>query len=63
MNNINFESMKNTNRFEILQKVYRERDVNRNHITQATGLTGAAVTKIINGLIEEGFIAEKPLLQ
>ena len=58
MQNINFESMKNTNRYEILQKVYRERDVNRNHITQSTGLTGAAVTKIINGLIEEGFLTE-----
>lgn len=51
--------MKNTNRFGILQKIYREHDVNRNYITQATGLTGAAVTKIINGLIEEGFIAEQ----
>ncbi|HAP56387.1 MAG TPA: hypothetical protein DCR02_01010 [Sphaerochaeta sp.] len=60
MNNINFESMKNTNRFDILQRIYREPDVNRNHITQATGLTGAAVTKIINGLIEEGFLAEQP---
>jgi len=50
--------MKNTNRYEILQQVYRQRDVNRNYITQSTGLTGAAVTKIINSLIEEGFLTE-----
>ncbi|MGE4454755.1 MAG: ROK family protein [Sphaerochaeta sp.] len=50
--------MKNTNRFEILQQVYREQDVNRNYITQSTGLSGAAVTKIINGLIDEGFLSE-----
>jgi len=60
VSNINFESMKNTNRFDILQRIYREQDVNRNHITQTTGLTGAAVSKIINGLIEEGFLAEQP---
>lgn len=59
MDNITFSLMKNTNRFEILQLIYREKDINRNSITQATGLTGAAVTKIINGLIGENFVREK----
>ncbi|MFA6774762.1 MAG: ROK family transcriptional regulator [Sphaerochaetaceae bacterium] len=59
MENINFALMKNTNRFEVINRIYREDDVNRNYLTQNTGLTGAAVTKIINGLTADGFISEK----
>ncbi|MCH3918375.1 MAG: ROK family transcriptional regulator [Spirochaetia bacterium] len=51
--------MKNINRFEILQMIYQTKDINRNVITQTTGLTSAAVTKIINSLIAEGVVSEK----
>ena len=55
----NFNDIKTNNRYEIIQKIYQEADINRNYITQATGLTNAAVTKIINSLINEKYIAEK----
>jgi len=55
----NFTDVKNNNRYEIIQKIYQNTDVNRNFITQVTGLTNAAVTKIINSLIKERFISEK----
>ena len=55
----NFTDVKNNNRYEIIQKIYQSIDANRNFITRITGLTNAAVTKIINSLIMEKFISEK----
>jgi len=55
----NFNDIKTNNRYEIIQMIYQCTDVNRNFITQRTGLTNAAVTKIIDSLIKEQFISEK----
>jgi predicted NBD/HSP70 family sugar kinase len=55
----NFNDVKINNRYEIIQMIYQNIDVNRNYITQITGLTNAAVTKIINSLIKERFVSEK----
>ena len=55
----NFNDIKSNNRYEIIQKIYQNTDINRNFITQITGLTNAAVTKIIDSLIKEKFISEK----
>lgn len=55
----NFNDIKNNNRYEIIQKIYQCNDINRNYITQITGLTNAAVTKIINSLIKDKFVSEK----
>ena len=55
----NFNDIKINNRYEIIQKIYQNTDINRNYITQITGLSNAAVTKIIDPLIKERFISEK----
>ena len=55
----NFNDIKTNNRYEIIQMIYQNTDINRNLITQKTGLTNAAVTKIIKSLINEKFISEK----
>jgi predicted NBD/HSP70 family sugar kinase len=59
MTGYNFNDIKTNNRFEIIQKIYQGVDINRNYITQVTGLTNAAITKIINSLIAEKYISEK----
>ena len=58
MKGYNYNDIKINNRYEIIQKVYQGTDVNRNSITRETGLTGAAITKIINSLINEKYISE-----
>jgi len=55
----NFNDVKINNRYEIIQMICQCTDVNRSFITQVTGLTNAAVTKIIDSLIKEKFISEK----
>ena len=54
----NHSYLKNINRLNILECVYTNEDVNRNYISLKTGLTGAAVTKIINSLIQDKFLTE-----
>ncbi|MDR2552339.1 MAG: ROK family protein [Treponema sp.] len=58
----NLNNVKTNNRYEIIQKIYQNVDINRNHITREMGLTNSAVTKIINSLINEKYISEKNYL-
>jgi predicted NBD/HSP70 family sugar kinase len=59
MTGYNFNNIRINNRYEIIQKIYQNKDINRNYIAQATGLTGAAVTKIINSLIKDKYVSER----
>lgn len=58
INVYNHSYLKNINRLNILQCIYKNEDVNRNYIVKKTGLTGAAVTKIIKSLTDENFVSE-----
>lgn len=54
----NADYIKKINRFKIIKTLCRQDDINRNLIAQSIGLTGAAVTKIVSSLIQEGYLLE-----
>lgn len=59
LDTFNHTNVKNSNRFEIVKYIYRNEDVNRKQLATKLNLTGAAITKIINSLIEEEILEEE----
>ncbi len=58
MSTYNQTYIKNKNRFDIFKYIFTIPDVNRQIIAEKTGLTNAAVTKIINNMINDKLIEE-----
>lgn len=59
MDTLNNTNIKNKNRFEIIKYLYKNKDVNRKQLANDLNLTGAAITKIINNMIENNIITEE----
>lgn len=56
---INLEDMTNTNCSNILDVIQKSGTVSRRQITDLTGLSWGGMTKIVNKLLENGYIVEK----
>ncbi|PLK49914.1 ROK family transcriptional regulator [Uliginosibacterium sp. TH139] len=58
----NQQLIKNVNRMAILREVRKRPGVSRTDLAEATGLTRAAIGRLVEGLTEEGWLAEEPRL-
>lgn len=58
MNGMNLRSVKSTNRTLVLYLLNEHKSISRKEIASRLGLTPAAVTKICQSLIEDGYIKE-----
>ena len=57
----NSKLIKIHNRALVLKKILQNCMISRKEIAEQSGLTQAAITKIVNALIEQGFVVEKSL--
>ena len=56
---INLEDMANQNGASVLNVIQKNTNISRRHITELTGLSWGGMTKIVNKLLEGGYIIEK----
>ena len=63
INRINHASMRSNNSKAVLDAIRFSDGISRKALASQIGLTAAAITNIVNALLEEGYIVEKGELQ